>query len=98
MSSAAKGSTLENKSTKRHNPDDRLLSFCRLSIGVDGFAVVDRWTQMFLVLTGEPPPPALALPGRVHRAPVPTELDPYPEQQQREVQAAAVWRELAGKP
>lgn len=33
MSSTAKGSTPENKSTKRQNPDDRLLSLCRLSIG-----------------------------------------------------------------
>ena len=49
-------------------------------------------------LAGEPLPEPPALPGRVHRAPVPTERDPYPEQQQREVQAAAVWRELAGKP
>jgi hypothetical protein len=38
MSSPAKGSTPENKSTKRQNPDDRLLSFCRLSIGVEGLA------------------------------------------------------------
>lgn len=98
MSSLAKGSTPENKSTKRQNPDNRLLSFCRLSIGVEGFAVrtaVDRWNQMILGLTGESVPPPPSLPGRVHRAPVPTERDLYPEPQQREMQAAAVWRELA---
>ena len=38
MSSPAKGATPENKSTKRQNPGDRLLSFCRLSIGVEGLA------------------------------------------------------------
>ena len=46
-------------------------------------------------MASAPPPPPPALPGRVHRAPVPNELDPYPEQRQREMQAAAVWRELA---
>ncbi|MBK7278099.1 MAG: hypothetical protein IPJ42_00765 [Betaproteobacteria bacterium] len=55
----------------------------------------DRWHAMTLHLAGSPPPPPPPIPGRVHRAPVPTELDPYPEQQQREMQAAAVWRELA---
>ena len=66
MSSTAKGPTPENKSTKRQNPDNRLLSFCRLSIGVEGFAVrtaVDRWNQMILGLTGESVPPLPALPG-----------------------------------
>ena len=61
-------------------------------------AAPGRWVQMVQELAGEPLPEPPALPGRVHRAPVPTERDPYPEQQQREVQAAAVWRELAGKP
>ena len=54
--------------------------------------LADRFAVMVAHLAGEPVPP---LPCRVHRAPVPTERDPYPEQQQREVQAAAVWRELA---
>jgi hypothetical protein len=57
--------------------------------------LADRFAVMVATLAGMPPPPPPSLPGRVHRAPVPTELDPYPEQQQREMQAAAVWRELA---
>jgi hypothetical protein len=58
-------------------------------------SAADRFDLMVSTLAGEPPPPPPPLPGRVHRAPVPNERDPYPEQQQREVQAAAVWRELA---
>jgi hypothetical protein len=38
---------------------------------------VDRWHQMAQTLAGEPPPPAPALRGRVHRAPPVTDGDPY---------------------